>query len=590
MAGIPIIIGFEASVAAGLDSRQVAANQTAREAIYWKYPGLLCYQVDNNNFYKWNGTTWELVLAAGTAGAPGSVWYNGTGAPLVGVGINGDYYLDTASGDVYAKSAGLWNYTNNIKGPTGATGASGTSIAIQGNDTVANILLLTGTAGDLWIATNSGTDDFSNPVVAGDGLVWEGTGWLNVGPIRGPEGPQGVVGNALIHTENDITLNAAKISTVEGGAWTPQNPWSASVFADSRASLSTPASLSGSKTGHSIAYDGTDWHDNGVWRGPTGAQGPQGIQGIQGPAGAVGPQGPTGAPGAAGAAGATGPQGATGPTGPAGIIPYSLLTIPGTYAGLAYGYYTCNVGGGGIASGFTLQPGTYFNGTYIFVGTSGTTPTSATIAFTGGLTCKYRGQDVTSITLAGSSGIQGLVLMYHITHWVVVSESVIPTLFTPDTVTSKTVVASIFNSALQSPIWTFDNAEQLVLNTSSVVTNATYDNNWYWVMPARLVGKIGKINRYTVNMQFMLGTSGNEPQFDLLVQAADDATFTTNLRTVKGLIGTLRTTRHQMSLTFLVDVPANVTYSYLRTRVNVQSGTTWALSVQCQYTYRDYGI
>ena len=45
--------------------------------------------------------------ADGSDGAPGSVWYSGTGAPGAGVGIDGDYYLNDANGDVYYKS-GTW--------------------------------------------------------------------------------------------------------------------------------------------------------------------------------------------------------------------------------------------------------------------------------------------------------------------------------------------------------------------------------------------------------------------------------------------------------------------------------------------------
>lgn len=41
----------------------------------------------------------------GSAGTPGTVWFNGTGAPTSVPGaVAGDYYLDTASGDVYVLS------------------------------------------------------------------------------------------------------------------------------------------------------------------------------------------------------------------------------------------------------------------------------------------------------------------------------------------------------------------------------------------------------------------------------------------------------------------------------------------------------
>lgn len=62
--------------------------------------------------------------ATGSAGAAGSVWYNGAGAPAGGLGINGDYYLNSTNDDVYFKSTGVWNVITNIKGATGAAGSA----------------------------------------------------------------------------------------------------------------------------------------------------------------------------------------------------------------------------------------------------------------------------------------------------------------------------------------------------------------------------------------------------------------------------------------------------------------------------------
>jgi Pentapeptide repeats (8 copies) len=57
----------------------------------------------------------------GTPGAPGergSLWSTGNGAPTA-AGLNGDLYLDTATGDVYELVAGTWTLEANIKGPNG---------------------------------------------------------------------------------------------------------------------------------------------------------------------------------------------------------------------------------------------------------------------------------------------------------------------------------------------------------------------------------------------------------------------------------------------------------------------------------------
>lgn len=63
----------------------------------------------------------------GVDGANGSVWHNGTADPASGVGANGDYYLNTTSGDVFKKIADAWELQGNIKGPEGTGGGGGSS-------------------------------------------------------------------------------------------------------------------------------------------------------------------------------------------------------------------------------------------------------------------------------------------------------------------------------------------------------------------------------------------------------------------------------------------------------------------------------
>jgi len=67
----------------------------------------------------------------GAAGAPGATIHSGVGAPSSALGANGDYYIDTANGDLYQKTAGTWAVIMNITGPTGPPGPSGTSIKVD---------------------------------------------------------------------------------------------------------------------------------------------------------------------------------------------------------------------------------------------------------------------------------------------------------------------------------------------------------------------------------------------------------------------------------------------------------------------------
>lgn len=82
------------------------------------------------------------------------------------------------------------------QGPTGATGAQGaagadgTSITIQGTKNTVGDLPASGDVGDLWIIDTAG-----GGADAGDGYVWtDGGEWLNIGPLRGPQGIQGAQG------------------------------------------------------------------------------------------------------------------------------------------------------------------------------------------------------------------------------------------------------------------------------------------------------------------------------------------------------------------------------------------------------------
>ena len=60
----------------------------------------------------------------GPQGEDGATWLSGSAAP-VSQGKDGDFYLDTATYDVYQKTSGAWSKTGNIKGATGADGAKG---------------------------------------------------------------------------------------------------------------------------------------------------------------------------------------------------------------------------------------------------------------------------------------------------------------------------------------------------------------------------------------------------------------------------------------------------------------------------------
>lgn len=66
--------------------------------------------------------------ATGAAGADGNTIHSGSGAPSSGLGVDGDFYIDTAASTIYGpKTAGAWGSSTSIIGPTGATGATGST-------------------------------------------------------------------------------------------------------------------------------------------------------------------------------------------------------------------------------------------------------------------------------------------------------------------------------------------------------------------------------------------------------------------------------------------------------------------------------
>ena len=160
------------------------------------------------------------------------------------------------------------------QGPKGDDGADGTGVSIKGSLPYADILAISGTAGDMYIVTDTST----NPPVyaAGDGFVSNGQGsgdanWDNVGPIKGPKGDTGPTG-----------LTGPQGQKGDKGDQGIDGP-------------TGPAGVNGA--------DGADGADSVV-------PGPQGIQGTQGPKGDKGDQGLKGDDGADSVVpGPTGPQG-----------------------------------------------------------------------------------------------------------------------------------------------------------------------------------------------------------------------------------------------------------------------------------------
>jgi hypothetical protein len=147
----------------------------------------------NGDVYQKQAGAWVKVAnlqgpggAPGTNGAPCSVWYQGSSAPTVALGIDGDYYLDTLNGNVYNKQSGAWVLIANLIGPPGASGSAGTPGSVWYDG-----------AGAPALTYNNG--DFYLDHSTGDVYEQQAGAWVKVGNIQGPPGPPGTPGSLWYH-------------------------------------------------------------------------------------------------------------------------------------------------------------------------------------------------------------------------------------------------------------------------------------------------------------------------------------------------------------------------------------------------------
>jgi hypothetical protein len=119
----------------------------------------------------------------GTNGMDGKTILSGTIAPAVGVGVNGDFYIDTIGKNIYGpKTAGAWGAATSIVGPAGPQGAQG----IQG--------------------TPGATGAQGNPGATGATGAQGNPGATGATGAQGPQGMQGPAG-ASGSAKYAITIN-----------------------------------------------------------------------------------------------------------------------------------------------------------------------------------------------------------------------------------------------------------------------------------------------------------------------------------------------------------------------------------------------
>lgn len=140
-------------------------------------------------------------------GEPGAAATVGVGA--VTTGAAGSQAVVT---NVGTSAAAVLNFTI-PQGAKGEPGKDGTGVSIQGTAT-AWPPSATPNSGDMYILGDPVPVGAPNGSQPGDGVVWDGASWNNVGSIQGPKGDKGDAGTAATVAVGLTTTGAAG-TTVE---------------------------------------------------------------------------------------------------------------------------------------------------------------------------------------------------------------------------------------------------------------------------------------------------------------------------------------------------------------------------------------
>lgn len=138
----------------------------------------------------------------GVQGTPGEKWFTGAGAPPGATGAVADWWLDSANGDYYEKTApSAWTLRGNLRGATGPTGPQGTT-GSQGS--IGN----TGPQGPQGTTGATGSQGIQGPIG-------------NTGPTgaTGSQGPQGIAGVVAVYEQT-----AEPVGAPLGSIWITSDP------------------------------------------------------------------------------------------------------------------------------------------------------------------------------------------------------------------------------------------------------------------------------------------------------------------------------------------------------------------------------
>ena len=320
----------------------IVTDESTRDALTDLTKGMLCYVVDIDKMFKYDGAAWQEFLLQGPAGNDGT---DGKSAYQIWLDAG-----NTGSEQDFLNSLKGQNGTNGIDGAAGQDGVDGKSAyqiwvdAGNTGDEAAFLASLKGSQGDVGPVGPAGE--------AGKAFTYDMFTSEQLDGLKGPQGEQGPTGPAgkngtsvtIKGKVNDSSeLDALLATAVSGDGYLLNGD----LYVFNGTNFTNVGQIQGPKgdkgdageTGKAFTYD---MFTPEQLQGLKGPQGEQGLQGVQGPTGEKGPQGDKGDAGEAGKAftydmftseqleglkgpqgekgqqGERGDQGIPGPTGPAG--------------------------------------------------------------------------------------------------------------------------------------------------------------------------------------------------------------------------------------------------------------------------------
>jgi hypothetical protein len=174
-------------------------SYTTGQAVSYNDSSYIALSNNSNKMPSSNPTIWGLLAAAGTPGATGAngnTVLHGAGAPAAGVGVDGDFYIDTVANRIYGpKASGAWPSGISLVGPQGPAGNSLSSGTSPGQ------IYLTGTGGAVPTTPVSMNGDVS--------ITSSGSTTIGAGAVTGSKIATGTISGSNIASSTVTGSNIA---------------------------------------------------------------------------------------------------------------------------------------------------------------------------------------------------------------------------------------------------------------------------------------------------------------------------------------------------------------------------------------------